>query len=706
MPLVAAVDPFLNRIHGTRGRFRSRGGEVEYLMAKARLGTEGEMTDERRLTKHLQPVRELLSIDRLEFGQLLQRDLDDARVSSELIPYLLQQRTTGASFFPPVTAALLPFVDANPADAFPVAEPATIRHENGVAYRRQQYGDSFAVEILVNEQGEPEWPSLGRLLWSDERARLVVLDGQHRAMALLAVYRTMTDSWGTSEYRVFYEEPVRQLLDNIDDKSFLADVELPVTICWFPDAQEPQQTARTLFVDLNQNARQPSRSRILLLSDDQLLAHFVRRVLDEAKNGTSGLWLSAIEYDSPTERISSPLRWSSLTNLDVLRYAVEKFVFGPDDVIRTMHARPLRRGRPSDTQMRESLELPDLLPADIPLGDERSYVRGDLGNRRWPRELAVVLADRFWELWGEALSLVLSEVRPHAAHIQALRELKDEWMPDSAESRLVYRGIFEGTGLYWSLVDSKTVNLRQVEARWKTWFEVRRAELFLGASDRTEMGNQAFDTYGTIACQLGLLLGYRTLASKAGWSGDQLLEGAKGYVAAVNAALEEGPGVGRRLFITRERPDSLNLLDKLEANDAPAFKYFWLELLGSGERSEELLPAGAVQAIHALALEGRVWYWSLLTRQRERALGVVAAELEPDELRQRAKGEAARTLRARLVTALQLSETQAQERVLQVPQVDEHMLEHVSGELRNDVEEAQLEEDFAEDDEQETDGPS
>src|SRR3712207_7830369 len=45
----------------------SRAGEVEYLMAKARLGAEGEPTDERRLTQHLHPVRELLPIERLEF---------------------------------------------------------------------------------------------------------------------------------------------------------------------------------------------------------------------------------------------------------------------------------------------------------------------------------------------------------------------------------------------------------------------------------------------------------------------------------------------------------------------------------------------------------------------------------------------------------------------------------------------------------------
>src|SRR5437016_2890473 len=112
---------FMLRIEGTWGDFRTRSGQVSYIMTNARLGGEG--TDwERRLTSRLRPVREVLGVADMDFDELLQRDLDDHRVATELVPYLLRGADTGPAFFPPILAVLLPFEPSGEASSFPLVE--------------------------------------------------------------------------------------------------------------------------------------------------------------------------------------------------------------------------------------------------------------------------------------------------------------------------------------------------------------------------------------------------------------------------------------------------------------------------------------------------------------------------------------------------------------------------------------------------------
>src|SRR5262249_40922341 len=148
------------------------------------------------------------------------------------------------------------------------------------------FGDAFKFEKAVNPDSTPHSMSIGRLSWNEERAQIVVIDGQHRAMALLAVARTINKQWeGQGEkYKHFYESVVQELLQGMsvsERDEIFASIELPVTILWFPETRAAnythQQSARKLFVDVNKNARTPSESRLLLLSDTDLSAILTRR---------------------------------------------------------------------------------------------------------------------------------------------------------------------------------------------------------------------------------------------------------------------------------------------------------------------------------------------------------------------------------------------------------------------------------------------
>ena len=86
-------------IKGSMGVFSVASGAdrrstpVRYLQTFVTLAREGDQNE--RLMKNLAPVREVFGVDDLDFDQIMQRDVDDARVSTGLIPYLLDQAKTG-----------------------------------------------------------------------------------------------------------------------------------------------------------------------------------------------------------------------------------------------------------------------------------------------------------------------------------------------------------------------------------------------------------------------------------------------------------------------------------------------------------------------------------------------------------------------------------------------------------------------------------
>ena len=71
---------FQQSTFGTWGDFVVQSSRVSYLQTKARIGTAAK-DQEKRLASLLRPVREVLPTSKMDFNQLLQRDLDDHRVA-------------------------------------------------------------------------------------------------------------------------------------------------------------------------------------------------------------------------------------------------------------------------------------------------------------------------------------------------------------------------------------------------------------------------------------------------------------------------------------------------------------------------------------------------------------------------------------------------------------------------------------------------
>ncbi len=659
---------YQNVVEGTWGEFCTPTGRVAFILTKARLGSSG--TDsERRLTSQLRPVREVLSIEKLDFNQLLQRDLDDHRVAEGLIPYLLKPKQNGPSFFPPIMAVLLPFDSNVPAEGFPSESFHQQVDDAAICFEEQRYGQAYRVQRHFDKEHGTYHPiKLGRLAWNDEYAKLVVLDGQHRAMALLAIDRTVNALWGTAgtanRYRHFYEHRVRDLLKDRDPSFKLDKVEIPVTVCWFPDlngaGKDPHKAARKLFVDVNKEARAPSEARLTLLSDTELLNIFTRSLLNRLRQDNPPLPLFAIEYDNPEKEAARPVKWSVLTNLNLLKFAVTRCVFGPKKYLTDMSLafggrQPLAE---MDAFMRSQLDVATLYPDTIEDGD-RPLDRSALGNENFPSQQVEPLVDRFMASWGTAILTILGGLKPYEAHCSALQHTRDHWIADDAFSSLAQDALFGGVGSFWTLRSSNN-HWIELKARCKeekrdeplqpeiikAWevinqkaadFNRQRSQEYLGkkGEKEAEKARSFYDLANTHACQLGVVLAFASLAYATGKTHAEVPAFAKRLVEAWNAALESKRTKDETRLLVLGREDvianPINRIGKLDTPLAVHFRYFWLELLRLKAARDVLGGVLDPSVVDTLAGKARSIYLSYLVDEQKKAVRVAEPNLRDEK---------------------------------------------------------------------------
>lgn len=195
-------------LEGTVGSFRvgtgsggSRSLEVKYLLTHVGLNFATSSND--KLLSALAPVREIFDFQSLDFDEIMQRDIDDARVSAELVPYLLDEQSKDMiKLFPPIVIVVMPIREGRtqPESYYPevsieTLDPEGDREHPVLSTRSGAVGSEvFQFEQPI-DNGRPLTSDLVRLKLNTHRTRLVIVDGQHRAMALLAIYRNLKDQW-------------------------------------------------------------------------------------------------------------------------------------------------------------------------------------------------------------------------------------------------------------------------------------------------------------------------------------------------------------------------------------------------------------------------------------------------------------------------------------------------------------------------------
>ncbi|MFD6591511.1 hypothetical protein ACFWED_32045 [Streptomyces anulatus] len=685
---------FRDYAQGTWGSFDTPAGRVDYIMTKACLGGDAD-TPERQLTKSLAPVREVMDAGDLDFNQLLQRDLDDHRVAVKLIPYLLKPQATGPAFFPPIVAVLLPFRNKQPT-SFPVLGEGIAVTADEAEWEQQQAGNAFQTQRLLGHDGKPHGANVGKLWWNNTEARLVVLDGQHRAMALLAIERTLTKSWQESsavKFRSFYEHQVLRALEEYGaSEPDLSKVEVPVTVCWFPDqtgeGARPHEAARKLFVDVNKEARPPSESRIILLSDAELSNVLTRSMLSELRSRSedSYLPLYAVEYDNPEVNSYRPARWSVLTNINLLKMAVNRCVFGPQkyltNVAQQISGREGDEAR--DKFMRTQLDLPSLLPKYFEDGG-LTFDRDTVGDKQFPLGKLDALSDRFRETWGKAILTLLSSTAPYAAHASALTSLKNDWLTADTFAALAHDALFGGVGVFWTLRDSyehyrdhqysgssrqpKSDVIRAWEAlRGKEAdFDEYRASAYLDSRrpERIKRCREAYSVLNTHACQLGLVM---TLGSLWELRKEQVGEAdlkdlpafAEALVGGLNSffKIESGKVRDRKLAFNKVGiSHPINQIANMESPQAVYFRYFWMQALGvpaAWSHLDSWFPDR--EAFDYKLDQARRMYLDLCIKQQFKALKTNRPTAVESELQRDAEKQAVGALRNALKQWFQVAE--------------------------------------------------
>ena len=633
---------------GIWGSFNTQAGNVEFLETKARLSNSGGATPESRLTQYLRPVREVLPVAEMSFNQLLQRDLDDHRVAVELVPYLLNPTNAGPAFFPPIVACLLPFSNQVPEENFPPAHQVDASDDEYGTWKPILYGNAFKTDRFMEGKTSEHPIKLGRVSWNPEFTELVIIDGQHRAMALLAIDRTINNRWiGKAEkYRSFYEPIVKECLSLLNEeqrKLVFSAVELPVTILWFPNipaSSSQHKAARKVFVDLNKNARPPSQSRLLLLSDTDLISVFTRSLMNELRSNQQGFPIYGIEYDNPTRDQASAAKWSTLTNVVSISECIRRVVCSPMKYFTDMSSVFTGRDAKAEVRMvfQKSLDISSVLTATIV--DDRVYSRDEIDNEVFPPSKARMIESQFVSGWGYLIQSFFSDLTPFKAHAKALRELEAAWIPNGiSSSSLAKEAVFEGVGLYWTLRESanhwrsKNAELKlekkplltktDVVEAWeitenkKLSFAELRCKAYLGSGQKTTNSDAAFGTFSTAACQIGFVLAARAISHKNNIQFLDIKKYSDVLISAANTAL-----IGREEFMASSKVSkkSINMLPKLDTSYAIYFRYFWLQLFSSNESLNVLNLAGYNADFSDFLSVARTQYRDALIKESSRAL--------------------------------------------------------------------------------------
>lgn len=446
-------NPKTSKIYGSFGEFTIGESEdvirAKYILTKIRPGNDGSW--ECDLASEMRPWREVFKIEELSFDELLQRDLDDSRVAHELIPYLLGKSGNRARFFPPILAVIVPRKSSG--SGIESLYPTLIGNEEDEQNEQiEKYGNLFDFEQI--KWGDNLTP-LASISYNRQRSAFIIVDGQHRAMAVLALHRNLNEDWGDNPFISYYDHI---MVDSDQVKS----IELPVCIIYFPDLHtgnsnmqnagiDLSSICREIFLIVNRSAKIVSEARRLLLDDEDLAARLMRKTLstlkDRNKTDDGLARIYSISYgDSDTEigdrEVSSGrLEYCTAITLHKVHRAL---FFGVDEAFRlegfadiTYRYNTKNSSRPIEILLGTGVEHHATLPYNS-------------GKSLLPDELDEV-TEKLGALGDKVLIELFDEFRPFTIHNSELRRLRMKLSDPNFQSQVVqkkaYNLIFDGSGV-------------------------------------------------------------------------------------------------------------------------------------------------------------------------------------------------------------------------------------------------------------------
>lgn len=433
-------------IFGTYGEFSVGIGpnqtKARYLLTKIRPGNQGSW--ENHLASKMAPWREIFQVEELSFDELIQRDLDDSRVAHDMIPYLLGETGHHARFFPPVLAVLVPRKEQGSGIAARYPEYSS-------SAGKENFGDLFKFDqVEINGQKSP----LGVIEYNSQKTAMVIVDGQHRAMAVLALHRQLNKSWQSDPFAPYY--------NHIEvTAEAVAHIELPVCIMYFPDIHEGNEALKNAGIDLvsvcreiftvvNKSAKPVGKSRELLLNDEDFAAFMMRRTLTKLKGrsgqgaGTARIYSFAFgdeEGIGGGQALAGRLEYSSAVAIHKMHGAVG---FAYPAAFGLIDSSDVTDGR----FVRNSTR-----PVDLMMGNDVTANLKSISKKSAKTHLPAI-ADAVVSQIGDITDIIIlpffDELRPYVVHNETMRELLEALNDPAARADLIQSKckslLFDGSG--------------------------------------------------------------------------------------------------------------------------------------------------------------------------------------------------------------------------------------------------------------------
>ena len=260
----------------------SEEGQVPYLAAVMPL---------QNIVNQIKLVEDIPEETQLNWSleELFQRDINWERVENELVGYL--KATRELSFFNSLTIALLPQTGSKIEESYGQPE-----FSPDAAYPGWTKIDVGNICVEYNSDR-----SIGAIRWHKQKVFPVAIDGQHRLAALKQYCEDLDQN------RPEFQTKIPLLFLILDERvGFRGRPEEPII-----------ETLRKIFIDLNKNARNVPKSRLILLEDRNIQSLCVRTLLaSNAQESSKALPLSMVTWKDDEAKFDSGYSITTVLNLN------------------------------------------------------------------------------------------------------------------------------------------------------------------------------------------------------------------------------------------------------------------------------------------------------------------------------------------------------------------------------------------------------
>ena len=252
-----AVTPYNQTLNGVYGEFGSGAGLRAFYLQTAITPAE---------LGRISLISDIPGSERWEVRDLFQREVDNERISTSLLPYL--QNEDKIKFFNPLTLTVLPMND----------DGTSVLATMPRVVDKSEADDGTTWSILEREEyyqlrwvsHHPEW---AQLKWNDRRSRLVAIDGQHRLSALKRFRRNKAAGKAREEFMRWRIPAVIVTFRAVEGES-----EPPSVL----------DVVRSIFVYINTRAQKVNDARAILLSDESINSICTQELLQHSHDNDIG----------------------------------------------------------------------------------------------------------------------------------------------------------------------------------------------------------------------------------------------------------------------------------------------------------------------------------------------------------------------------------------------------------------------------------